>query len=130
MPPLTLYYDGRCPLCLAEIHMLRARNRRGLLDFVDVSADGYDEAAHKVSCERALAEMHGRLATGELLTGVPVFAESYRRVGLEPLAWLLSIRWLEPAWALAYRVFARHRHAISSRLGPLLLRLARRRYPG
>lgn len=27
---LTLYYDGHCPLCVAEIHFLTARNRRGL----------------------------------------------------------------------------------------------------
>jgi predicted DCC family thiol-disulfide oxidoreductase YuxK len=130
MPPLTLYYDGRCPLCMAEIHMLRARNRMGLLQFVDVSAVDFDEAAHQVSCERAMAEMHGRLDTGETLTGVAVFAESYRRAGLEPLAWLLSIRWLAPAWAFGYRLFARNRHAISRRLGPLMLRLAYRRYPG
>jgi predicted DCC family thiol-disulfide oxidoreductase YuxK len=127
--PLTLFYDGRCPLCLAEIHVLRARNHRGLLQFVDVSADGYDEAAHAVSCEQALAQMHGRLATGELLTGVAVFAESYRRVGLDPLARLLSIQWLAPVWALGYRLFARHRHAISAVLGPPLLRLSKRRYP-
>jgi len=130
LPALTLYYDGRCPLCLAEIHVLRARNRMGLLHFVDVAADDFDEVAHAVSCERALEEMHARVEGGATLTGVAVFAEAYRRAGLEPLARLLSIRWLAPTWALGYRFFARHRHAISRWLGPMMLRLARRRYRG
>jgi predicted DCC family thiol-disulfide oxidoreductase YuxK len=129
LQPLTIYFDGRCPLCLAEIHMLSARNRSGLLGFEDVSAEGYDEAVHGVSCELALAQIHGRLADGQTLTGVAVFAAAYRRAGLAPMAWLLSIGWLAPAWAAAYGFFARHRHAISRLAGPLLLRMARWRYP-
>lgn len=120
---LTLYYDGRCPLCLAEIQVLTARNRRGLLHFVDINEDGFGAAEHPVSCAQAMAEMRGSLADGTLLTGVPVFAEAYRRADLPLLAWMFSRTWLRPLLDPGYRLFARHRHAIARMVGPPLLRL-------
>lgn len=129
METLTIYFDGRCPLCLAEIHVLRARNRRGLLQFVDITAQDYRESSHGVSCDAALANIHARLGNHTLLRGPAVFAEAYRRADLRLGAWLFSRRSLQPLLAFAYRAFARHRHAISRISGPLLLRIARRIYP-
>lgn len=123
---LTIYYDGLCPLCLAEIHFLTARNRRGLLSFVDISDKEFAEAGHPVSCAAAMARMHGRLGDGQVLTGVSVFAEAYRRAELPFLAWLFSRTWARPVLDLGYGWFARHRHAISRVIGPPLLHLARR----
>lgn len=128
MQTMTLYYDGRCPLCMAEIHVLQARNQQGLLHFVDVTEDSFDEVGHAISCSAALAQMHGRLQDGRLLTGTAVFAEAYRRANLPILAWLLSQPLLQPLWAVFYRVFARYRHGISRCLGPLMLRLAKSVY--
>lgn len=122
---LTIYYDGHCPLCLAEIRFLDARNRRGLLDFVDINGEGFAAARHPVSCAEAMAEIRGRRGNGELLTGVPVFAEAYRRADLPVLAWFLSRRWNRPVLDLGYAWFARHRHAISRLIGPPLLSLSK-----
>ncbi len=123
---LTIHYDGLCPLCLAEIHFLTARNRRGLLSFVDISNKEFADAGHPVSCAAAMAQMHGRLGNGQLLTGVPVFAEAYRRADLPLLAWLFSRAWTRPILDLGYGWFARYRHQIARVIGPPLLRLARR----
>jgi len=128
MDALTIYYDGQCPLCQAEIHLLRARNRRGLLRFEDLATPAFDESAHRISCAAALERIHGRLDSGVLLTGVAVFAEAYRRADLPVLAWLFSRSWLAPVLNPAYRVFVRYRHAISRTLGPPLLQLVRRIY--
>ena len=35
--PLTLLYDGACPVCNLEMDNLKARNTAGLLKFVDIS---------------------------------------------------------------------------------------------
>ena len=126
MQTLTIYYDGHCPLCQAEIRFLQSRNRAGLLRFVDLQDPNFSEMAERFSCEQALATIHGRLGDEELLTGVRVFAEAYRRVGLNVFARLLSVEWLQPAFDAAYRKFARHRHALSRWIGPMLLTLAKR----
>ena len=126
MQSLSIYYDGECPLCLAEIHFLKSRNARGLLDFVDVSVPQVDEASHQMSCKLALATMQGRLADGTQLEGIPVFAEAYKRANLPRLAWLFSRPWLAPLLNASYYVFAKYRQTISKTIGPLMLRLSKR----
>jgi predicted DCC family thiol-disulfide oxidoreductase YuxK len=126
MQSLTMYYDGKCPLCLAEIHFLKSRNTSGHLEFVDVTAPQFDEETHQLSCKLALATMQGRLADGTQLEGIPVFAEVYKRANLPTLAWLFSRPWLTPILNVAYKLFAIYRHGISKAIGPLLLRLSKR----
>ena len=94
MQSLTIYYDGECTRGFAEIHFLKSRNKNRLIEFVDVAAAQYDEATHQLSCQLALAAMHGRLADGTLLKGIPVFTEAYRRSDLPMLAWIFSRTWL------------------------------------
>ncbi len=122
---LTLFYDGACPLCQAEILFLSARNESQLLDFVDVNSDQFDPLKVGVSCEAALAAMYGQFASGKLIQGVSVFPEAYRRANLPRLAWLFSRKSLQPLLKLAYLFFAKNRHAISSLLGPTALRLVK-----
>ena len=126
MQKLTIYYDGQCPLCQAEIEFLKTRNRENLLAFVDLADPSLDEDKHQISCSMALENIHGRLGDGQLLVGVPVFAEAYRRAGLHALSWLLSRRWSSPMLSIAYRLFARYRRPISGRIGPLLLWIVKR----
>jgi predicted DCC family thiol-disulfide oxidoreductase YuxK len=125
-PELTMYYDGQCPLCVAEVAFLQSRNAQGKLAFVDVTQTGFEAANHNISCEAAMAQIHGRTADGQILVGVPVFALAYKLANLPALAWLLSSRWLMPALQPAYRLFAKHRQAISKRIGPSVLKFSKR----
>lgn len=124
---LTLFYDGECPLCQAEILFLSERNHAGLLDFIDINSDRYDAATIGISCERALATMSAQYADGTLIEGVSVFPEAYRRADLPFLAWIFSIKLLYPLFFIGYRVFAKYRHSISKLLGPSALRLVKKR---
>jgi len=118
---LTLFYDGACPLCQAEILFLSGRNQDGLLEFIDINSERYDPKAVGVSCEQALASMYGQYADGGLIQGAKVFPEAYRRANLPFLAWFFSRPYLEPILNVAYRFFAKYRHQISKILGPSVL---------
>jgi predicted DCC family thiol-disulfide oxidoreductase YuxK len=120
---LTLFYDGNCPLCMAEILFLGGRNEAGLLGFVDVQSASYNPEATGVSCEQALASMYGQYADGSVIHGASVFPEAYRRARLPILAWIFSRKILRPLLDWAYRLFAKHRHAISNAIGPRLLKI-------
>ena len=115
---LTLFYDGACPLCQAEILFLSGRNQAGLLNFVDINSKAYDPLKVGVSCEEALAAMYGQYADGTLIHGVTVFPEAYRRADLPSLAWIFSRKSIQPVLKMGYRFFAKNRHAISRVLGP------------
>ena len=126
MSPLTLYYDGRCPLCQAEMLYLQHRDHLGLLNCVDITQNDFDAIATGLSCERAMASIHGQLANGDWVTGVAVFAAAYERVGLRRMAWLLSRPSLQPVLGWGYARFARHRYTLSRWFGPSVLRFVKR----
>lgn len=125
-PELTLYFDGSCPLCLAEVAFMQSRNADGLLAFVDVTHTQFEATVHQISCDAAMAQIHGRTADGQLLVGVPVFAKAYQLAKLPVLAWLLSRQWLMPILQPAYVWFAKHRQLISRWIGPGVFRLSKR----
>jgi predicted DCC family thiol-disulfide oxidoreductase YuxK len=93
---------------------------------VDVTQTDFEAAGHSISCEAAMAQIHGRTADGQVLVGVPVFATAYRLAKLPVLAWVLSRKWLMPVLQPAYVLFAKHRQAISKRIGPSVLKLSKR----
>jgi len=114
--PLTLYYDGHCPICRTEMQQLHARDAAGRLRLVDVRADGF-AAPEGASREALLQAIHGRTADGRLVVGVETLRLAYDAIGL---GWVLAFT----AWPLlrrpsewAYRVFARHRFSMPAWLG-------------
>lgn len=116
-PQFTLFYDGLCPICQAEVAWLRRCNRQGRLILQDINAPDFQAEAYGKTYADMLAEIHGLQADGTLLIGMPVFRAAYQAVGL---GWLLApTGWplLSPAFALLYRLFARYRLGIGSRLG-------------
>ena len=125
MKPFTLFYDGACPLCQAEILFLQSRNQADLLYFVDINSAQYDPKKIGVSCEEALASMYGQIEGEPPMNGVAVFGEAYRRANLPLMARLFTRPWMMPILRPSYRFFAKHRHGISGFFGPPLLRLAK-----
>ncbi|WP_280152685.1 DUF393 domain-containing protein [Piscinibacter sp. XHJ-5] len=118
--PLTLFYDAGCPVCALEMDHLRERNRAGRLVFVDISAPGFGADQYGTSEAAMEAEIHGLTAGGAMLRGVQVLRLAYDAVGL---GWVLrATGWapLKPLADAGYRLFARHRHAISRAAAPLI----------
>ena len=63
----TLYYDGACPLCRAEIGKL-AKFSDGELNLVDIHQ--IDEQETGLEKAALLARLHLKTATGEWITGL------------------------------------------------------------
>lgn len=118
---LTVYYDGACPLCEAEMAMYSRQDRAGALRLVDVSAAATVLPAD-LSRQAALSRFHVRRPDGTLESGAAAFAllwqavPSWRSVGrLAQRPWVLAV--LEAA----YRLFLPIRPALS-RLARVLSR--------
>lgn len=121
---LTIYYDGNCPLCLAEIHFLAHHNHRGLLCFVNLHSL---DSSSEVNCELAMKTIYGKIGD-VLINGPSVFQEAYKRTDLKFVNYLFSFAGFRFAYAKFYVVFAKYRHQISRLIGPCLLRVAKKRY--
>lgn len=123
---LTIYYDGQCPLCLAEIHFLKHHNQKGLLDFV--SLQHLDTSAEDINCELAYKTIHARISDKQLIIGPEVFFEAYKRTDLRLINYLFSFTVIRFLYSKFYILFAKYRHQISKVIGPLLLRYVKRKY--
>jgi predicted DCC family thiol-disulfide oxidoreductase YuxK len=121
--PLTLLYDGACPVCNLEMDNLKARNTAGMLKFVDIAAPFFDPAPYGTSLEAMNGLIHAVRPDGSLVIGTEVFRLAYGAVGLGHLAAPTGWPLLRPAFDAAYKVFARNRYGISDAVGPLLTRI-------
>ncbi len=75
--PLTVYFDGSCPLCRAEIALYRNHDTSAQLCFRDVSnADTPLEA--DISRTRAKERFHVRRDDGQLVSGAAAFVSIWR----------------------------------------------------
>jgi predicted DCC family thiol-disulfide oxidoreductase YuxK len=99
----TVFYDGGCPLCRAEIATYRQMQGGDSIDWQDV-ANG--PPPPEIGREAALARFHARRADGRLVSGFRAFLAVWRaNPRLAPAARLLDrapFAWIGEG---AYRVF-------------------------
>ncbi len=121
--PLTLLYDGACPVCNLEMDNLKARNTAGQLKFVDISAPFFDTTPYGATLADMNGLIHAQRPDGTLVVGVEVFRLAYDAVGLGHLTAPTGWSVFKPGFDAAYAVFARNRYGFSAAFMPLLERL-------
>jgi predicted DCC family thiol-disulfide oxidoreductase YuxK len=119
--PLTVYFDGACPICVAEMHNLMRRNVDQLLHFEDIAAPGFTALPPGTSMADLLALLHVRQADGQVLKGVGALRLVYAGARLRGLARWMNAPGLRQVCEWAYPALARHRYRIPRPLVRLLV---------
>ena len=111
MPPerskSTVYFDGSCSLCRAEIGYYRRKDQAGNLCFVDVAKTGA-ATPEGTSQQQVMARFHVRASDGRVLSGAAAFVEVWTQ--LPHWRWAAraaSLPGALPALELGYRIFCR-----------------------
>jgi len=108
--PLTAYYDATCPLCVAEMSAMRARDAGGRLNLVDCSPLGF--SAGPAPREVLMTAMHAVDAAGRVLSGVAAIRACRAAVGLPAGGALLDLPVVGALADRAYAVLARNRYRL------------------
>lgn len=95
--PLTLFYDGVCPICAREMALMKRLDRKQRLRLCDFTACGYD------------AGLTGRDPARLGVVIVEVFRAMWQAVGLGILARLSRFPMIDPLVMRGYAWFARNR---------------------
>ncbi|HEX9873068.1 MAG TPA: DUF393 domain-containing protein [Deferrimonas sp.] len=116
--PLTVFYDGACSICAAEISRYRPHQGPERLVFVDISAPDFDPAAYGLTREAVETEMHAIDGDGAVYTGVAAFTAIWRIVPgffYSVLAEVLDLPGVRDLARLGYKIFARYRYLLPRR---------------
>ena len=116
----TVFFDGSCPLCRAEIGYYRRKDQAGALCFVDVSQPGAT-TPEGINQQRAMERLHVRARDGRVLSGAAAFVEVW--TSLPKWRWAARAASLPGALAaleLGYRMFLPVRPFISRVFGQVL----------
>ena len=85
MSKVVVWFDGSCPLCRREIALMRRLDRRGAINFVDVTGD---DVARPIPGAALMARLHAE-EDGRLLNGAAAFAAMWRVIpALRPMGLL------------------------------------------
>lgn len=103
--PLTLYSDGKYPLCAGEIKLLGRKASLQRLVFVDISHEAFDAGSVGFSLEEMQSSLHARFDDGTWVTGLNATFWSWRAAGFALFAAPLSWPALRPILNIAYRAF-------------------------
>ena len=113
--PLTVFYDGACPICAREMALMKRLARTQRLTLLDFSLAGFDAAPAGLAVADLSAVIHAQWADGTVITGVEVFRAIWEAVGLGFLARLSRLALVAPLMMKAYAWFARNRLWLTGR---------------
>lgn len=109
-----LFYDGCCPLCVAEMKKLAKHDHQHQIDFINIQLDSEMQKYPQVDPSHANRILHAITPQGDLITALDVTYQAWALVGkgwlFKPLTW----RWVRFFADPVYLWFAKNRYSISA----------------
>ncbi len=84
--PISVFYDGLCVVCSAEINQYKKMRGAENIRFIDITEAGFDAKKEKLDPRKINVELHAKDAKGKLHIGVDAFILIWAR--LDKLNWL------------------------------------------
>ena len=110
---LTIFYDGKCPLCSLEMDKLKRHDQHNKIRLIDLHQDNFNNNFPHINTDKALAILHGEYQ-GKVLLALDVTHRAWTLVGrgmlVAPLQWPV----FKQISHAVYLQLAKHRYPISS----------------
>ena len=107
---MRVYYDGLCPLCSREIDFYRTKGGANAIDWIDITANGFDPIAEGLDPKKVHEVFHVKDEAGHIISGVDAFIEIWKKIpSLKHWRTLASLPGARLAMKLGYVAFAKVR---------------------
>ena len=110
---LTIFFDGKCPMCIAEMQHLRQRDSNNEIHLVDIHEKADMALYPQIQFDAAMSVLHG-IYDGITLQGLSVTHRAWTIVGKG--FWVAPLEWqvIKPISHQIYLLVAKYRPPISS----------------
>jgi len=111
---LAVYHDSGCPMCRAEVGLMRKLDGDNSITWIDINAEDAPLSVAGISYEEAMKNIHVRDASGEYHKGVDGFMAMWERLpGYRRLVPLIRrVPALRSCLNVFYRLFSKARMRI------------------
>lgn len=75
---LTVFYDGLCKVCSAEINHYKTKDRQKKVQWIDISNPSFQAQDYNLDPKKIHIEMHAIKSDGTLAIGVDAFLEIWK----------------------------------------------------
>ena len=107
-PAVTLFYDGGCPMCDAEITLYKKMDSMQCMRFIDITEPSAD-LPPDLDKETALSRFHVLTRDERLLSGVLAFSEVWKQTPrLRWAGYVASQPFIREVLELGYKIFLRY----------------------
>ena len=115
---LTIFYDGNCPMCLAEMNHLKGFDDDNKIHLVNIHQENFATLYSAVNVDDASKILHG-FYNGKILLGLEVTHRAWTIVGKG--FWVAPLNWpvIKTLSHWAYLGLAKYRHQISALLAKI-----------
>ncbi len=116
---LTIFYDGNCPLCSAEMRSLKRHDQQNKIQLVDLHSDVFAQQYPEINVDAAMRILHANY-NGQVLRGLQVTHRAWTLIGKG--FWVAPLNWpvVKTISHWIYLLVARFRHPLSSILAKAL----------
>jgi len=113
---IDLLYDSECPICAMEVEFLQKRDPMLKIKYTDLQSMDYNPALHgNVKFSDGMRKIRAVLPDGNVVTGVEVFRQVYRAIGL---GWMFELTSMPVIGTIAdtmYDLWAENRLRLTGR---------------
>jgi predicted DCC family thiol-disulfide oxidoreductase YuxK len=108
--PITVFYDGSCSVCSAEIEHYRRKDHEGRLVLVDISAADFKPDRFNIDLQAFMYELHVIDRKGNVYKGIEAFWAIWQAFPASTLygmmGTLITLPVINPLARLCYKGFA------------------------
>jgi len=110
---LTIFFDGMCPMCIAEMQHLKQQDSDNEIVLIDIHETADLALYPQIQFAAAMSVLHG-IYEGKILKGLSVTHRAWTIVGKG--LWVAPLEWpvIKPLSHQVYLLVAKYRHPISS----------------
>lgn len=110
---LTIFYDGKCPLCTMEMQKLKGYDTKNLIILENLHQENFESLFPHISIDKAMDMLHGQYK-GKILLALDVTHRAWTLIGRGALVAPLQLPVVKQVAHLGYLFLAKYRQPISN----------------